>query len=122
MLRDSDFRVVKDEFGWKLINEHKLHILMKSVDKNNPLETKKAWRSSHTHLKSQRMAYVMRDNLIKGRIPKTKSERLLRSHMRVAEDEKYIEEIHQLILSRNKKGRQEYLKERREDYDSQNWR
>ncbi len=114
MLNKDDFSIVKDEFGWKLINQHKLKEGLKDIDKNDMFAYKRVWRSAHTHLKSRRMACIMMDNLIKNKLPKTRSIRLLKSHIRIAEDEKLISEIQQLILTKQKKCRQEYLNERRE--------
>lgn len=113
-MNENDFQIVRDEFGWKLINHHKLKTLSKDADMSDPFVHKRIWKQCHTHLKSHRMALVMRDNIIKGKIPKTRSERLLKSHIRISEDEKYIEVLKELVATRRKKGRQEYLNERRE--------
>ncbi|MDF2615363.1 MAG: hypothetical protein K0Q47_18 [Sedimentibacter sp.] len=114
MLSEKDFLIVPDEYGWKLINNHKLKILREKYNSCDPAVYKGIWKQCHTHLLSKNMAYVMRDNLIKSRIPKTRNKRILMSHIRIAEDEIYISKIKKLIYTRNNKGKQEYLNERRE--------
>jgi hypothetical protein len=70
------------------------------------INTKKEnWKDSHTHLHSFNAAKTAIDLVIKKKIPKEKSFYYLRSLMRLSDDEKYVEEIKNLIEVKKSKGK-----------------
>ena len=70
--------------------------------------TNKPFSTGHTHLKSLDMAKVIINNVITGKIPKTKNEYLLISHIRISEEKRYINSIEKLIETRKNKSNQNY--------------
>lgn len=70
--------------------------------------TNKEWEGGHTHLKSFDMAKTIISNVTQRKKPKTSNVYLMRSHMRVSDDAKYIEYIEQLIITKREKTKQEY--------------
>ena len=70
--------------------------------------TNKPFSEGHTHLKSLDMAKVIINNVITGKVPKTKNEYLLISHIRIAEEKRYINSIEKLIETRKNKSNQNY--------------
>lgn len=70
--------------------------------------TKKDWENGHTHLDSFDMAKVIISDVIHHKKPKTNNTYLLRSHIRVSNDEKYIKYIKELIQTKKSKNKQEY--------------
>lgn len=85
---------------------HREHFIMFSCGDGYIIQNmRKDFKDGHSHLKSQRMGMTIIDNVIKGKIPKTHNNYLLRSHMRIAEDQEYINKIEQLIAVRKQKGK-----------------
>ena len=70
--------------------------------------TRKEWKDGHTHLDSFDMAKTIISNVIKHKKPKTNNMYLLKSHIRLCEDEDYINFIEELISSKKSKGKQTY--------------
>lgn len=70
--------------------------------------TNKEWEGGHTHLKSFDMAKTIISNVIQHKKPKTNNIYLMRSHIRVSDDLKYIEYIDCLITTRRNKTKQIY--------------
>lgn len=67
--------------------------------------TKKNFRDGHTHINSFRVAKMVINNVIKKKTPKTRSNYLLESHIRVSDDENYRHKIQDLINVRKQKGK-----------------
>lgn len=70
--------------------------------------TKKEWEDGHTHLDSFEMAKTIISNIIKFKKPKTNNMYLLKSHIRLSDDEDYTEFIEELIAAKKSKGKQTY--------------
>ena len=70
--------------------------------------TNKPFSEGHTHLKSLDMAKVIINNVITRKVPKTKNEYLLISHIRISEEKRYINSIEKLIETRKNKSNQNY--------------
>jgi len=93
---DTEFEIIKDKYGWVLINVSKKNRLAKEAAYS--LYTNKInWKKCHTHVKSLRNAILMRDNLIKMIIPKYNTQRILKSYIRVSDNESYKGKIRMLI-------------------------
>lgn len=58
----------------------------------------------HTHCWNRDVAYIIKKNVDKLRVPKTKDIRLLKSHIRVTDNEEYISKLKQKICSLQTKG------------------
>ena len=67
--------------------------------------TKKNFKNGHTHINSYNVAKTVINNVIKKKIPKTRSKYLLESHIRVSDDECYCKKIQNLINVRQQKGK-----------------
>lgn len=66
--------------------------------------TNKEWEGGHTHLSSFDMAKTIISNVIQHKKPKTNNIYLMRSHIRISDDEQYIKYIDELIkVKMNKK-------------------
>lgn len=70
--------------------------------------TKKEWKDGHTHLDSFDMAKTIISNVIKHKKPKTNNMYLLKSHIRLCEDDDYIKFIEELIEVKKSKNKQTY--------------
>jgi len=55
--------------------------------------------SKHTHIQQRGVAYVVKRNVERNLLPKTNSIRLLKSHIRVSDNEDYIEMVQSKINS-----------------------
>lgn len=65
----------------------------------------------HTHCWKRDVAYVIKDNVDKLRLPKTEDIRLLKSHIRVSDNADYIKSLELKILQvQEKKGRIKYMR------------
>nr|WP_301907099.1 hypothetical protein [uncultured Anaerostipes sp.] len=51
----------------------------------------------HTHCRSKRVALVIKSNVERHRLPRSRNLRTLESHIRVTGNQKYIRQIEQLI-------------------------
>ena len=74
--------------------------------------TRKEWEEGHTHLESFNMAKTIIANVIGHKKPKTKNSYLLHSHIRICDDQEYVEFIEQLMETKKQKGRHEYINKR----------
>lgn len=72
--------------------------------------TSKPFKMGHTHLKSLSYAKQLIDNVLKCKIPDTKQRYLLTSHMRVADNNSYIEVLYQVMTARGKRKQAYYNK------------
>lgn len=70
--------------------------------------TEKEWENGHTHLKSFEVAKTIISNVLNHKKPKTSNMYLLKSHIRLSNDESYIKFIEELILVKKSKQKQEY--------------
>ncbi|SHK23081.1 hypothetical protein [Paramaledivibacter caminithermalis] len=68
---------------------------------------------AHTHIKSKIVAKTIKNNVLYNRFPKTRNEYLLKSHIRISNNENYIRKIQQLIDTRKNKGNQRYINSQR---------
>lgn len=71
--------------------------------------TKKEWSKGHTHLHTRTIAEILIKNVINKRKPKTNNLYVLRSHIRVSDDEKYIKFIEELIETKKNKEKKQYI-------------
>lgn len=97
----------------KKVFEKNEFVVLKVKSKNRVgyilYNTKKKWEEGHTHLKSFDMAKTIINNIENNKKPRTNNMYILRSHMRVSNDVKYIEFIEQLINSKLNKGKKNYV-------------
>lgn len=70
--------------------------------------TKKEWEDGHTHLESFDMAKTIIANVINHKKPKTNNMYLLKSHIRLSNDDSYISFIEELMEVKKSKGKQAY--------------
>lgn len=88
-------------------------IILKVKSKNRVgyilYNTKKTFKNGHTHVKGYSMAKTIIDNCIKKRTPKTSNIYLLTSHIRISDDEKYIQKIEELIEAKKSKDKIKYI-------------
>ena len=76
METDMEFEIIKDKFGWILINNSKRKRLNREEFIINQYTYKIIWKKIHTHVKSLRIAITIKENLIRRIIPKYKTERI----------------------------------------------
>lgn len=70
--------------------------------------TNKKFEDGHTHLKSWNMAKTIIDNVLKKKRPKTNDLYILRSHIRISDDNEYKEYIEELIEAVKERGDNKY--------------
>lgn len=70
---------------------------------------KYGFEKSHTHIKSKPVAKTIKNNVLNCRFPKTRNEYLLTSHIRISDNEGYIQKIRQLLRIRRNKGKSKYI-------------
>ncbi|MPN42128.1 hypothetical protein SDC9_189684 [bioreactor metagenome] len=63
----------------------------------------------HTHCDSLKIAKIIRDNVCKDRVPKSCCVRLIESHMRLADDKRYIDALTLRVKEILKKRGQEHV-------------
>lgn len=112
MLTVDDFKLIQVDDGFILVNTHKYYGLVQKHAKT-PDKCKDIWKRCHTHLKSQNIAMIIRDNVISKKLPRTHNVYLLYSHIRVSEDITYQAEIELLIETRRQKGKKRAYYDRR---------
>ena len=66
---------------------------------------KKKWKGGHTHIKTERMARAIVNNVVQKQLPKTRNFYLLESHIRVSNDYDYIRKINHLMAVLRQKGK-----------------
>lgn len=64
--------------------------------------TRKDFDSGHTHIKSQKYAKEMAENITQKKRPDTHNLKLLNSYLRITKDKKYLKLIKELIRARRK--------------------
>ena len=70
--------------------------------------TKKEWENGHTHLKSFDVGKTIISNVLRNKKPKTSNMYLLKSHIRISDDEAYIKFIEELMTVKKSKQKQVY--------------
>ncbi len=70
---------------------------------------KYGFEKAHSHIKNKLVAKTIKTNVLKCRFPKTRNEYLLTSHIRLSDDESYIQKIKQLLKTRRQKGKSKYI-------------
>jgi len=101
---DLEFNIIKDEFGWILINISKRKRLNREM-KFNYYKSNIIWKKVHTHVKSYNAAKIIRDNLINRILPKQITERVLKNYLRISDNEEYKIEISKLLKNLKHKAR-----------------
>lgn len=103
----------KSNIDSKKIYEYKEYIILKVEHKKRigfiVYNTKKDWESGHTHLNSKSVAEIVIKNVDQRRKPKTKNLYLLKSHIRVSNDLKYIKFLEDLIETKKNKDKKVYI-------------
>ena len=69
----------------------------------------KVFSVGHTHLKSFAMAKTLIDNCIKHKRPKTNNPYVITSHIRVADDDRYIMKLKQLLDVKKASHKDKYV-------------
>ena len=57
----------------------------------------KDFQNCHTHTRHWRIASVIRNNVNKKRIPKSRDKKTIESHIRVAKDPEYIKKLQKIL-------------------------
>lgn len=70
--------------------------------------TDKKFEEGHTHLESYNMAKTIIDNCMKHKRPKTNNLYLIISHIRVSNDDKYIQLLTEMLAAKKDKGKKVY--------------
>lgn len=103
----------KSNIDSKKIYEYKEYIILKVQHKKKigfiVYNTKKDWESGHTHLNSKTIAEIVIKNVDKRKKPKTNNLYILKSHIRVSNDSKYIKFIESLIETKKSKEKKAYI-------------
>lgn len=103
----------KSNIDSKKIYEYKEYIILKVEHKKRigfiVYNTKKDWESGHTHLNSKSVAEIVIKNVDQRRKPKTNNLYLLKSHIRVSNDLKYIKFLEDLIETKKNKDKKVYI-------------
>ena len=89
------------------IYERKEYIIFQVKGGYIAYNTKKYFKEGHTHLRHFEAAKTAIDLVIKKKIPKSTDEYYLVSLIRLSEDNNYIEKIHELIDTRQNKGKRD---------------
>lgn len=71
--------------------------------------TRKDFDSGHTHIKSQKYAKEMAENITQKKRPDTHNLKLLNSYLRITKDKKYLKLIKELIRAR-RNGKPKYYR------------
>ena len=71
--------------------------------------TNKVFSEGHTHLRSFSMAKTLIDNCIKHKRPKTNNPYVITSHIRVADDDRYIMKLEQLLEIKKASHKDKYV-------------
>ncbi|MGL5766724.1 MAG: hypothetical protein ACRCX8_13895 [Sarcina sp.] len=89
--------------GLKKIYQENEYIILQAKRGFVVYNTKKNFDKGHTHLRSYNMSKTIIDNCIGKKRPRTNSEYLIQSHIRLSKDEsytKYLNEIKEAINGR----------------------
>lgn len=98
--------------GAKKIYSRKEYIILRMKKGYIVYNQNKCFDKGHTHIRSYNVAKTIIDNCINRKRPKTNNIYLLESHVRIATDEKYINEIEELINSKKSKTKDKYYNEK----------
>ena len=103
---DKEFKIIKDEYSFILINISKRNRL--NIELNDKLyKNNIIWKQVHTHVKSYKMALLMKYNLINRIIPININERILKSYLRISDNEEYKLIISKLLKEVRHKAKSE---------------
>lgn len=62
------------------------------------INTKKPFKTGHTHVRSEYVGRVIIDNVRKGVLPKSHNTKLIVSHIRVSKDREYIRQLEDYLF------------------------
>ena len=93
--------------GAKKVFERKEYIILQVKKGYIIYNQNKSFDKGHTHIRSYNIAKTIIDNCIKGKRPKTKNTYLLESHIRISNNEKYINLLKE--LKENNKTKDKYI-------------
>ena len=88
------------EAGAPKVYEKAGYIILKVKKGYIVYNTKKVFSEGHTHIRSFSMAKTLIDNCIKHKKPKSSNLYIITSHIRVADDDKYIKLLKELLESK----------------------
>ena len=88
------------EAGAPKVYEKSEYIILKVKKGYIVYNTRKVFSEGHTHIRSFSMAKTLIDNCIKHKKPKSSSPYIITSHIRVANDDKYIKMLEELLRSK----------------------
>lgn len=98
--------------GVKKIYSRKEYIILQVKKGYIIYNQKKSFKTGHTHIRSYNVAKTIIDNCINRKRPKTNNIYLLESHIRISNNEKYINDIKELINSKRNKTKDKYVNEK----------
>lgn len=93
--------------GAKKVFERKEYIILQVKKGYIIYNQNKSFNTGHTHIRSYNIAKTIIDNCIKRKRPKTKNTYLLESHIRISDNEKYINLLKE--LKENNKTKDKYI-------------
>lgn len=89
--------------GSKKVFERKEYIILGMKKGYIVYNQNKSFKEGHTHIRSYNVAKTIIDNCINRKRPKTNNIYLLESHIRISSNEKYINDIENIINEKVKK-------------------
>ena len=95
--------------GVKKIYSRKEYIILQVKRGYVVYNQNKTFKEGHTHIRSYKIAKTIIDNCINRKRPKTNNIYLLESYIRISNNEKYINEIKELINSKKYKSKEKYI-------------
>ena len=101
--------------GAKKVFERKEYIILRMKKGYIVYNQNKSFKEGHTHIRSYNVAKTIIDNCIKGKVPKTRNTYLLESHIRIMNDDKYINLKYIKLLKElieNNKTKEKYINEK----------
>ena len=88
------------EVGAPKVYEKCGYIILKVKKGYIVYNTNKVFSEGHTHIRSFSMAKTLIDNCIKHKKPKSSNPYIITSHIRVANDDKYIKMLEELLRAK----------------------
>lgn len=71
--------------------------IQKSYDGGYIVYDKRDFQNRHTHTKHWRVAVVIRNNVNKLILPRSRNRKMIESHIRVAKDHNYINDLNKIL-------------------------
>lgn len=100
----------------KKVYELDKFIILKVYNRNKTgfivYNTNKDWGCGHTHINTFNMAKTIISNVYRKQLPKTKNAYLLESHIRISDNEGYINRVKHIIHIRENKTKDKYINRR----------